>query len=90
MSLFAWLPLLWLSALEGKALRGTVAVLFLMDLEQHIRFLVALPLLIIAELVVHQRMRQVVQLFRERNLIPENAIPKFETAIASAYRLRIP
>ena len=56
-SLFAWLPLLVLSALEGQSLGGSVAVPFLLDLEVHIRFLVALPLLIIAELVVHQRMR---------------------------------
>ncbi|MEI9947495.1 MAG: hypothetical protein WDO74_00545 [Pseudomonadota bacterium] len=88
MSLFAWLPLLVLSACEGKALKGTVAVPFLMDLEQHVRFLVALPLLIIAELVVHQRMQPVVQLFRERNLIPDSALPKFEAAVGSAYRLR--
>jgi hypothetical protein len=56
--------------------------------EAHTRFLVALPLLIIAELVVHQRMRLVVQQFLERNLIPENALPRFEAAIASALRLR--
>ena len=87
-SLFAWLPLLLLSALEGKALKGTVAVPFLIDVEQHIRFLVALPLLIIAELVVHQRMQPVVGLFRERNLIPERALPKFDAALAAAYRLR--
>ncbi|HET7540953.1 MAG TPA: hypothetical protein VFK05_13815 [Polyangiaceae bacterium] len=87
-SLFLWLPLLVLSAAEGKALKGSVLVPFLMDLEQHIRFLVAVPLLIIAELVVHQRMRPVVSLFLERKLIPENARSKFEAAVESAYRLR--
>ena len=30
---------------------------FLLDFEVHVRFLVALPLLIAAELVVHQRLR---------------------------------
>jgi hypothetical protein len=54
----------------------------------HIRFLVALPLLIIAELVVHQRMRFVVKQFLERNLIPQGALPRFEATIASAFRLR--
>src|SRR5512135_3736051 len=48
-ALFAWLPLLVLSALEGHVLRGSVAVPFLLELEVHIRFLVALPLLIAAE-----------------------------------------
>jgi hypothetical protein len=87
-SLLAWLPLLVLSALEGHALDGNVAVPFLLDIDVHIRFLVALPLLIISELVVHQRMRFVVRQFLERNLIPESGLPRFEAAIASAFRLR--
>ena len=87
-SLFAWLPLLALSALEGRLLGGRVAVPFLLDVEVHVKFLLALPLLIAAELVVHQRMRFVVRQFLERNLIPENAITRFNAAIASAFRLR--
>ena len=87
-SLFAWLPLLALSALEGQLLGGSAAVPFLLDVEVHVRFLVAMPLLIAAELVVHQRMRSVVKVFLERNLIPESAMPRFNAAIASAFRLR--
>ena len=87
-SLVAWLPLLVLAALEGQALGGNVAVPFLLDVDVHIRFLVALPLLIVAELVVHQRMRFVVRQFLERNLIPETGLTRFEAAVASAYRLR--
>ena len=86
-ALIAWLPLLVLSVLAGQTLSGP-AVPFLLDMEVHIRFLVTLPLLIIAELVVHQRMRPLLQQFRERNLIPENAMARFEAAIASAFRLR--
>jgi len=84
----AWLPLLLLSALEGRALGGSAAVPFLLDVEVHIRFLVALPLLVIAELVVHQRMRPIVQTFLDRNLIPEDAMDRFDAAIRSAFRLR--
>jgi hypothetical protein len=87
-SLLAWLPLLVLSVLEGQALGGSVAVPFLLDVDVHIRFLVALPLLIVAELVVHQRMRFVVRQFLERNLIPESGLTRFEAAIGSAFRLR--
>jgi len=86
--LLAWLPLLVLSALEGQALGGNVSVPFLLDVEAHVRFLVALPLVIVAELVVHQRMRFVVRQFLERNLIPASALTRFEVAIASALRLR--
>jgi len=87
-SLFAWLPLLALSALEGQLLGGGVAVPFLLDLEVHVKFLLVLPLLIAAELVVHQRMRFVVRQFLERHLISESALPRFDAAIASAFRLR--
>jgi hypothetical protein len=87
-TLFVWLPLLVLSALEGNVLGSNVAVPFLMDIEVHIRLLIALPLLIGAELVVHQRMRPLVQSFLERNLIPENAMTRFNAAITSAFRLR--
>jgi hypothetical protein len=87
-SMVAWLPLLALSAVAGRALGGRVTVPFLMDVEVHVRFLVALPLLIVAEPVVHQRMRLVVRQFLERNLIPESAMPRFESDIASALRLR--
>jgi hypothetical protein len=87
-SMLAWLPLLVLSVLEGKVLGGNAAVPFLLDLEVHIKFLVVLPLLILSELVVHQRMRFVVKQFLERNLIPGSAFPRFDAAIASAFRLR--
>ena len=87
-SLFCWLPLLVLSALEGNVLGGRAAVPFLLDVEVYTRFLLATPLLIAAELVVHQRMRFVVKQFLERRLIPENAMKRFDAAIASVFRLR--
>ena len=86
-SLLVWLPLLALSTLEGQVLGGSTVPL-LLDLEVHIRFLVAMPLLIAAELVVHGRMRSLVKVFLERQLIPESAKTRFDAAIASAFRLR--
>jgi hypothetical protein len=87
-SLLAWVPLLALSALEGQALGGRTAVPFLLDVEVHVKFLLVMPLLIAAELVVHQRIRLVVPQFLERNLIPESATKRFDAAITSAFRLR--
>ena len=87
-SLLAWLPLLLLSALEGNLWGGGTSVPFLFDIEVHVRFLVALPLLVLAELVVHRRMRPLLQQFVERNLVPESAMPRFEAAVVSAFRLR--
>jgi hypothetical protein len=77
-----------LSTLAGQVLGGSATVPFLLDVEVHVRFLVAMPLLIAAELVVHRRMRSVVQVFLERHVIPASAMPRFDAAIASALRLR--
>jgi hypothetical protein len=87
-SLFAWLPLLVLSALDGELFGHNVAVPFLLDVETHIRFLVVVPLLLIAELVVHQRLHPIGLAFLERDLIPESAKPRFDQALRSALRLR--
>ena len=88
MALLAWAPLLLLSIAEGHAWGDSVKLPFLHDVELHVRLLLALPLLILAELVVHQRMRPVVRQFVERGLIPDAARAQFDAAIASAMRLR--
>ena len=88
MALLAWAPLLLLSMAEGHAWGDSVRLPFLYDVELHVRLLLALPLLIVAELVVHQRMRTVVGQFLERGLIPDAARAQFDAAIASALRLR--
>ncbi len=87
-ALFAWLPLLLLSTLEGRAVGRDAGVPFLWDVDVHVRFLVALPLLIVAELVVHQRMGPLVRQFVSRRLIPEDAMTRFDAIVASALRLR--
>jgi hypothetical protein len=86
--LLAWLPLLILSAFTGQLLGGKASVPFVLDVEVHVRLLVALPLLIFAELIVHERMRLLPTQFLARHLIPESARAKFDAAIASASRLR--
>jgi hypothetical protein len=88
LALVGWLPLLVLATLDGRAWGEAVAVPFLADLETHIRFLLTLPLLIVAEFVVHQRMRPVVRQFLERGLVSEPSLARFDAAVASALRLR--
>lgn len=88
LAMFAWLPLLLLSILNGQAWGDSLNLPFIEDLDVHIRFLVALPILIFAELLVHQRISIVVKEFQERKLIPDSEINKFHNAISSALRLR--
>ena len=83
-----WVPLLLLSLLEGNAWWGSVAVPFLVNAEVHARFLIAMPLLVLAELGVHVRMRNLVGRFFERGLIADADRPRLTAAIDSALRLR--
>jgi hypothetical protein len=85
---FAWVPLLVLSVVEGHAWGPSVALPFLYDVDTHVRFLVAMPLLILAEMVVHQRLRPTALQFLDRHLIPDSARAAFDEAIASAMRWR--
>ena len=67
-TLVAWLPLLLLSTARASA-GGVARISFLHDIEVHVRFLVALPILIAAELIVHLRIRPVVRRFVERRIV---------------------
>lgn len=84
----AWAPLLLLSVFSGHALSDAVAIPFIYDIEAHVRFLIALPMLIVAELLVHRRVRNVVKRFLEEHIVPPQEIPKFDQAIESTLRLR--
>jgi len=83
----AWLPLPLLALVGGHLLNG-VGLPFLRDIETHVRFLIAIPVLIMAELVVHQRTRTVVKLFRERGIVTPEDTPKFHVIIDGAMRAR--
>lgn len=82
-----WLPLLFLSLWDFFSGRA-VEVSFLRDVEVHARFLVALPVLIFGELIVHSRLTLVVRRFVERRIVVPEDLPRFDRAIESAVRLR--
>jgi hypothetical protein len=84
----AWLPLLVLTAATGRAWGPPSPLPFLRDIEAQVRFLVAFPIFIAAELVVHQRTRTTVEQFLKEGIIRPVELPRFDAAIASALRLR--
>jgi len=86
--LITWVPLPVLLAHDGHLLRGDFNVPFLTDVETHVRFLVVVPLLLAAELIVHRRLLGVARIFLERGLIPAAAMPRFDRAVTSAFRMR--
>jgi hypothetical protein len=83
----AWLPLLLLAAFAPSA--GTEGRLgFFRDIEVHVRFLIALPILIAAELIVHQRLRPLIQRFIDQRIVLPADEPRFGAAVNAAVRLR--
>src|SRR5262249_35652243 len=86
-TLIAWLPLLLLATLGSLA--GNVGrISFFHDVEVHVRFLIALRVLVAAELLVHSRIRSAVRRFVERRIVLPRDLPRFAKAIESAIRLR--
>ena len=86
--LITWLPLLLLTLVSGQALGSSVQIPFLHDLEVHVRCLLSLPLMLLTEWVVHQRLRPLIGQFVERDIVePKNRLA-FDTCIADALRLR--
>ena len=88
LALLAWLPLLLLSIAEGRAWGGSVAVPFLYDLQPYTQLLVALPLLILADLIVPTRMGPMVGEFLQRGMIPDEARIQSDIAAARLGRSR--
>ncbi len=83
-ALFAWTPLLLLTVLGSHG----SGISFFHDIEVHARFLVALPVLIAAELIVHSRIRPVVRAFVDRRIVLPQDLSRFHNAIDSAVKLR--
>ena len=82
-----WLPLVALALASGTAWSG-VQVPFLLDVDVHVRFLLGLPLLIAAEVLVHRRLRVTVRQFVERGIVGAGEEPAFRRIIDSTMRLR--
>ena len=83
-----WLPLLVLSFAQGTALGNKVKLPLIYDFSIYGRFLVALPLLIVAELAIDPFIARVVATFTSSGIIRENDLPAYHAALERIARLR--
>jgi hypothetical protein len=83
--LLCWVPLAVLSLAQGH-FPGGIKLSFLGDIETHVRFLVSLPVLIIAEMVVILRIQPIMKRFVERHLVAPEELPKYYAAIDAGVR----
>src|SRR5215472_12922673 len=78
-----WLPLFVLCLLGGLALGG-VTIPFFHDIATHTRFLFAVPLLILADIPIGTRLRQVVRHFVTAHLVRDEERAQFGEIILDA------
>lgn len=83
-----WLPMLILSLIEGTAYNPEIKISFLGDYSTNIRFLVTLPLLILAERWVDPHVREAVLHFLDSRLVLPEQIPAYEDLLYRTIRLR--
>ena len=85
--LLTWVPILILSIIQERALGPTPRESFLFDFATYARFLLCVPLLILAEPVIGPRLTIAAQHFLKADLLWQKDLPAFQNAIVRAARL---
>ena len=83
-----WLPLLVLSGLEKFAMGHRVPVPFVRDFAVHSRFLLAVPLLVVAENFIGPRLAHAAEHFVTSRLVTEEDYQEFDKTIEKGLRWR--
>jgi hypothetical protein len=84
-----WVPLLVLSFVDGKALElQNPRQSLLLDFATYARFFLAVPLLIVAEVIIGPRLTAAGHQFVQGGLVPREEYPAFDRAIARVVRRR--
>jgi hypothetical protein len=83
-----WLPLFVFSAVDGWAFGHRVKIPFIRDFAVNVRFLIALPILILAESGIDRQWRIAVQEFLRSKLVADADVPVYEALLEKSKRLR--
>jgi hypothetical protein len=83
-----WLPLFIFSAMAGQAFGHQIKIPFTRDFAVNVRFLIALPILILAESGIDRRWRILVLEFLKSKLVADADVPLFEALLEKGNRLR--
>ncbi|MGH9783938.1 MAG: hypothetical protein ACRD88_07100, partial [Terriglobia bacterium] len=85
--LIGWVPLVVLAAMEGLAIGPTRLESFLMDFGANVRFLVSVPVFILAEGNCMAQLRSIVQQFLAAGLVKDASRASFQAAVRETVRL---
>ena len=87
-SLFSWLPIAGWALYTGRALPPAGNEALLQHFGIHVRFLVAVPLLIFAEGPVQAACMRLLPQFVRSGVVPEAEVPRFRAALTDIARFR--
>jgi hypothetical protein len=82
-----WLPLALLTVLHGDFISSDKGNSFLVDFGVHTRFLLAAPLLILAEAICVPRLAAIARQFIDADLVTDADRQRYNSAVASSQRL---
>jgi hypothetical protein len=86
--LVTWVPLFILSTMSGTAFGQSVPVPFLRDFSAYTRFLLAIPLLLAAELIIAPMIAEAAEHFITSGVVGEKDYGQFKKAVDSGLRSR--
>ena len=86
-ALIAWLPLVILSAIDGRAIGATRQGSMLMDIAVHARYLIALPLLLLAESVTLPALAVIARHFGEAGLVASDSRSRYTELLDSTRKM---
>jgi len=87
LAIITWLPLLILSLIQQLAFGDQVQISFLEDFATHARFLVVIPLLIMAERAVDNRLQHLTTRFYSHGILDKASVDKYNTIKENIARL---
>lgn len=86
--LLAWLPVVVWALATGHAFASTTGEPLLRHYSIHVRYLIALPVMIFGERLAHSTMKRLLPRFVAMGCVPEEKIPAFREVIFKMIRLR--
>lgn len=81
--LLGWVPLLVLALVQSAFARADVVTPFLLEVGAHARYLVAAPLLVIAEAACAPQLNAIVRHFADSGIVADGDRDRFDEAVAS-------
>jgi hypothetical protein len=86
--LVAWVPLVTFSLFQGAAYGGNVTLPLLHDFAVHAKFLISVPLLLLAEWVIAPHIVKAAEQFIISEIVRDEDFERFDVAIERGLRLR--